>query len=180
MDLVACQCLKATGILTARRRTFLSTLRTSLSLFMAQGTCTQEFQIMSDGEVSLKDVQKTYKLKEIEISEMHVEMLPPEGKVKFLGQMTTFLDQETTEVQHRIRCAWSTFTKHRQELTSQSYLLRRRLHLFDAVLTPTITHGAGTWARTKEHENILRTAQCRMLRLIIQKRKYKNEEELGE
>ena len=55
------------------------------------------------------------------------------GKLKYLAQMITFVDQETTEVQHRIRCAWSAFTKHRQELTSQSHRLQHRLHQFDAV-----------------------------------------------
>ena len=65
---------------------------------------------------------------------MHVEILPLEGKVKHLGQMITFVDQETTEVQ-----------------TTQLYLLRHRLHLFDAVVTPTLTYGAGTWATVKEH-----------------------------
>ena len=79
-------------------------------------------------------------------------------------------------MQHRIRCAWSTFTKLRQELPSQSYRLQHRLHLFDAVVTPTITFGAGT------HEKMLRTTQRRMLRLIIQtKRNYKkkNNKETG-
>ena len=83
---------------------------------------------------------------------MQFEILPLEGKIKHIGQMITFVDQGTTEVQHRIRCAWSAFTKHRQELTSQSYRLHHRLHLFDAVVRPTITHGAGTWATAKEHE----------------------------
>ena len=50
---------------------------------------------------------------------MHVEILPPEGTVKYLEQMITFVDQETTEVQHRIRCAWSAFARHRQELNIQ-------------------------------------------------------------
>ena len=114
-------------------------------------------------------------MREIEIDEMHVEILPLEGKVKCLEQMNTLVDQVTTEVQHRVRCAWSAFAKHRQQLTSPSHLLRHRFHLFDAVVTPTITYGAGTWAATKEQEEMLRTAQRRMLRLIIQtERKYKS------
>ena len=68
--------------------------------------------------------QETNKFREIEIDEVHVEVLPPEGKVKYLVKMITFVDQETTEVQHRIRCAWSAFARNRQELTSQSYLLQ--------------------------------------------------------
>ena len=119
-------------------------------------------------ETQILTNQKTNRLREIEIDEMHVEILPPEGKVRFLEQIITFVDQEATEVQHRIRCAWSAFAKHQQELTSQSYLLQHRLHLFDAVDAPTITYGAGTWATTKEHEKMFRTTQRRVLRLIIQ------------
>ena len=83
---------------------------------------------------------------------MQVEIRLPEGKIKYLGQRITFVDQETTEELHRIRCAWSAFTKHRKELTSQSHRLQHGLHLFDAVVTPTVTYGAGTWATAKEHE----------------------------
>ena len=80
-------------------------------------------------------------------------------------------------MQHRIRCAWSAFTKHRQELTSQSCRLEHRLQLFDAVVT--ITYGAGTWATAKEHEKMLRTSQRRLLRLFIQTRRYKHKKETG-
>ena len=61
-----------------------------------------------------------------------------------------------------LRCvmrAWSAFAKHRQGRTSQSYVLQHRLHLFDTGVTPTITHGVGTWATTKEHEK-MRSAEC--------------------
>ena len=76
-------------------------------------------------------------------------------------------------MQHRIRCAWSAFAKHRRGLTSQSYSLRHRLHLFDAVVTPTVTYCAGTWATTDEYEQILHTTQRRKLRHIIQKNEKK-------
>ena len=41
--------------------------------------------------------QKTNKLREIETAEMLAEILPPQGKVKYLGQMITFVDKETTD-----------------------------------------------------------------------------------
>ena len=74
----------------------------------------------------------------------------------------TFVEQETTEVRHRIRFAWSAFAKHRQEPTFQSNLLGLRLHLFDPVVTSTVTCGAGTWATTKEHEkcSALHSTEC--------------------
>ena len=112
--------------------------------------------------------QKTNRTREVEIDGMHVEILAPEGEVKYLGQMITFVDKETTEVQHRIRCAWPAFARHRQEPTSQFYPLRHLLHLFDAVVTPTVTYGAGTRTTTEEHEKVIRTTQRRTLRLIIQ------------
>ena len=117
------------------------------------------------------------RLKEIEVNGMHVEILLPEGKVKYEGQMIT-------EVQHRIRCAWSVFARHRQELTSQSYLLRHRLHLFVAVVTSTIVRmllGHVEYNR-RTRKKKLRTAQRRMLRLILQTKestKSKNKEDFG-
>ena len=117
--------------------------------------------------------QKANRLRKTEIGEMQVEILLLGGKIKYLGQMLSFVDQDTTEVQHRIRCAWSAFTKHQQETTFQSYRLQHRQHMFDAVVTPTVSYGAGTWATAKEHEKMLRTTQRRMLRLVVQtKRKY--------
>ena len=64
-------------------------------------------------------VQKANTLREIEVEEMHVKILLTEGNVKYLGQVITFVDQETIEVQHKTRCAWSAFARHRQELTTQ-------------------------------------------------------------
>ena len=40
------------------------------------------------------------------------------------------------------------FARHRQELTPKSYLLRHRLHFFDALVTPATMCGAATWATT--------------------------------
>ena len=55
--------------------------------------------------------QKSDRLKETEIDGIHVEILPPEGKVGCLGPMITFMDQDTTETQYRIHCAWYAFAR---------------------------------------------------------------------
>ena len=83
------------------------------------------------------------------------------------------------EIKSRIKAAWATFHKYRQELTSKNhYKLKHRLRLFDATISPTICHAAGTWAPNKEHESMIQSTQRKMLRLIIQtKRKYKKIEE---
>ena len=53
-------------------------------------------------------------------------------------------------------------------------MLKHRLRLFDATVSPTICYAAGTWAPNKEHERMIQSTQRMMLRLIIQtKRKYK-------
>ena len=42
------------------------------------------------------------------------------------------------------------------------------------VITPTLTYPGGTWTLSQKHENMIKTAQRKMLRLIEQaKRKYK-------
>ena len=43
-------------------------------------------------------------------------------------------------------------TSTRTDIPVIPYLFRHRLHLFGAVVTPTITYGARTWTTTEEHE----------------------------
>ena len=112
--------------------------------------------------------------KHIEVGDMSIEILTRNESVKYLGQRISFYQQETIEIKSRIRAAWATFHKYRQELTSKNYMLKHRLRLFDATVSPTICYAAGTWAPNKEHERMIQSTQRKMLRLIIQtKRKYK-------
>ena len=56
-------------------------------------------------------------------------------------------------------------------------MLKHRLRLFDATVSPTVCYAAGTWAPNKEYERIIQSTQRKMLRLIIQtNRKYKKTE----
>ena len=42
------------------------------------------------------------------------------------------------------------------------------------VITPTLTYASGTWTLSQKHVKMIKTAQRKMLRLILQtKRKYK-------
>ena len=53
-------------------------------------------------------------------------------------------------------------------------MLKHRIQLFDATVSPPVCYAAGTWAPNKEHERMIQSTQRKMLRLIIQtKRKYK-------
>ena len=94
--------------------------------------------------------------KKMQIDDILIEILTRSESVRYSGQLFTFQ-------------AWATCHKYRQELTSKNYLLKHRLWLFDAAITPTICYASGTWARTKEHERMTQSAQRKMLRLIIQK-----------
>ena len=74
-----------------------------------------------------------------------------------LGPDEYVLATETTEIKNRIRAAWATFHKYRQELTSENYMLEHRLWLFDAAITSTICYASGTWAaqqRARKNDTI--------------------------
>ena len=110
----------------------------------------------------------------VKIGEMSIEILAKGESMKYLGQSISFRQQETLEIKSRIRAAWATFHKYRQELTSKKYMLKLRLRLFDATVSPTLCYAAGTWTPSREHERMIQSTQRKMLRLIIQtKRKYK-------
>ena len=114
------------------------------------------------------------KKKQLEVDDMNIEILTRNESVKYLGQKISFYQQEATEIKSRIRAAWATLHKYRPELTSKNYMLKHRLRLFDATVSPTVCYAAGTWAPNKEHERIIQSTQRKMLRLVIQtKRKYK-------
>ena len=55
------------------------------------------------------------KKKHVEVGEMSIEILTRYESVKDLGQRISFYQQETTEIKSRIRAAWATFHKYRQE-----------------------------------------------------------------
>ena len=88
----------------------------------------------------------------IKIGEMSIEILAKNESVKYLGQRISFHQQETLEIKCRIRAAWTTFHKYRQELTSKKYILKLRLRLFDATVSPTLCYAARTWTPSREHE----------------------------
>ena len=100
--------------------------------------------------------------KHIEVDDMSIEILTRNESVKYLGQRISFYQQETTEIKSRIRAAWATVHKYRQELTSKNYTLKHRLRLFDATVSPTICYAAGTWAPNKEHERMIQSTQRKM------------------
>ena len=63
--------------------------------------------------------QNSSRRKEMEIDNIKVDILTNGESTKNLGQIVTFQQQETTEIKNRIRPAWATFYKYKQELTSK-------------------------------------------------------------
>ena len=117
---------------------------------------------------------RSYEVQVHQCGDMDIEILAKSESVKYLGQRISFYQQETIEIKSRIRAAWTTFRKYRQELTSKKYMLKLRLRLFDATVSPTLCYASGTWSPSREHERMIQSTQRKMLRLIIQtKRKYK-------
>ena len=118
--------------------------------------------------------QDREKAREITVDNIKIEILEKGYSARYLGQKITFEDQETAEVSNRLKAAWAAFHKYRHEWTSKDYRLCHRQRLFNMVVTPTLTFASGTWTITQKHEKMIKTAQRKMLRLIVQtKRKYK-------
>ena len=59
------------------------------------------------GNTKILDSQSSNNRKEIEIDNIKVEILPKAESTKYLAQMVTFQQQETTEIKNRIRAAWA-------------------------------------------------------------------------
>ena len=152
--------------------TSLRKLRDMLSDFKAS---TEEVGLgIHPDKTKVLSVQDNVKEKEITFDNIKIEILTKSDSARYLGQKVTFEDQETEEVKNRLKAAWAAFLKDRQELTSKGYRLCYRLRLFNMVVTSTMTYASGTWTLTQKHEKMIKTAQRKMLRLIIQtKRKYK-------
>ena len=109
-----------------------------------QSTEAQGLEIHPD-KTQLLTNQKTNRTRDVEVDGMHEGILPPEEKVKYLGQMITFVDQETTDTaQNPMR-----LVRTRQTSTGTNIPI---------LLTTTITYG-------EQHEKTLRSSQRRMLRL---------------
>ncbi len=89
----------------------------------------------------------------LHVCSRNFEVLPFEGKLKYLGRKVSFNDPNGCEFSNRITAAWGAFSKHETELTDKRYRLKDRLWLFSAVVTPTVLYGCvdvGTTDRPTE------------------------------
>ena len=84
------------------------------------------------------------------------------GRVRnILCKKIAFQQQETAEIKNRIRAAWASFNRYKEELTSKSFFVQHRLRQFDVVITSTQNYASGTWTLSKEHERMIRSKRKR-------------------
>ena len=103
----------------------------------------------------------------VRVGDMKIEVLPRDGKIKYLGRQITFENATVVELSNRIKAAWAKFMQFKHELTKKTYSLSDRLRLFESVVTPTVLYGSETWTLTAEMARLLKTTQRRMLRMIL-------------
>ena len=104
-----------------------------------------------------------------------IEILQKRATVHGILDKNHFRGTRDGRNQQQTKCGMGSIPqKSDQELTSKAYRLCHRLRLFNMVITPTMTYASGTWTRSQTHERMIKTAQRKMLRLIVEtNRKYK-------
>ena len=95
---------------------------------------------------------------------MRIEVLGPEASAMYLGRALSLTDTHGVELANRINKAWAKFGVWKQELTDREVPLQLRLKLFQAVITPTVLYGSGSWVMTDARQAVLQSAQLKMLR----------------
>ncbi len=88
------------------------------------------------------------------VNKQKVEVLAADASTMYLGRMLCMDDYHNKEVQHRMTKLWAKFMTYKGELCDKHYPLSDRLKLFNAVVTPTVLYGSGTWTMALEREQI--------------------------
>ena len=98
---------------------------------------------------------------------MTVEVLDASAITMYLGRALSLTEVHEKELEHRTKKAWSRFGMYKQEMMQKEVSLKCRLRLFHAVVTPTMLYACSAWALTAEREQKIRSAQLRMLRMLM-------------
>jgi hypothetical protein len=85
---------------------------------------------------------------------------------KYLGQVISFKNRQSKEVDVRISAAWRSFWALKSFLLSELPMFHKR-KLMDCVILPIFTYGAQTWSLSKENERKLQVEQRAMERKIL-------------
>ena len=104
---------------------------------------------------------------QLRINNDYVEIIPHKESVKYLGRKLCMTGMHEAELDNRIRAAWATFTRHREELTNKKYSLYSRLRLFNATVGAAVLYGCESWTLRLDQQRRLKTTQRKMLRAIL-------------
>ena len=105
--------------------------------------------------------------KSVDIGGQPVEVVPAKEGAMYLGKLMALVEGHEVELQHRITRGWRKFMTFKKDLCDRTFPIDQRFRLFNAVVTPTVLYGCGTWAMTTTRERALKTAQRRMLRMML-------------
>jgi hypothetical protein len=88
------------------------------------------------------------------------------SEYNYLGQVTTFKNQEEKQVDARISSAWKSYWALKKYFKSRLPLFHKK-RLFDACVLPVFTYGAQTWSLTEDSKEKLAIAQRSMERSMM-------------
>ena len=106
---------------------------------------------------------------------MDIEVMEPTASAMYLGRELSLTTPRDTELRHRMRKCWATFSIFKSEFTDKGVPLHLWLKLFNTVLTPTVMYSCSSWSMTKAREDALRSIQTKMLRTVLGRRRIANE-----
>jgi hypothetical protein len=124
---------------------------------------------MGKTKIMKNGIGKSQQVEGVLVHGQRVEVLDKSTSTMYLGRSLNFTDTHGAELKHRISRAWAKFGVYRRELLDKRVSLYHRLRLFQAVVTPTVLYGSGTWTMTTARDNELRTVQRKMLRAMLGK-----------
>ncbi|CAD6188784.1 unnamed protein product [Caenorhabditis auriculariae] len=85
----------------------------------------------------------------------------------YLGTHLHFADGSKTEIQRRIRSAWSVFHKFKTYLTRRNVSNIHKAKIYNMCIEPAFLYGSETWTLKKKERNLLATAQRKMMRWML-------------
>ena len=105
--------------------------------------------------------------KQVEMRWHMIDVLLAEDGTAYLGWWLTFATYHDSEIRHIINKGWNAFGQHRKGLCDKSISLFSRLRLCNATVTASVLYGCSTWTINAERAGFLRTAQRKMLRMML-------------
>lgn len=93
-------------------------------------------------------------------------MIEKVEEFKYLGQLLSFSNKMSREIDARTSAAWRSFWALKKFLSSPLPMFHKR-KLMNSVILPVFTYGAQTWTLTAAHERKLRAEQKAMERKLL-------------